>query len=75
MAERRHAAGELGHNDLHAALSRTVPLMSDHRDAHLTRTLAGDDLNNRQDNNLEVGQNASINDVLKIELHHAIKTS
>lgn len=75
VAERRHAAGELGHDDLHATLAGAVSLMSDHRDAHLARTLAGDDLNNRQDNNLEVGQNASINDVLKIALHHAIKTS
>lgn len=39
VAERRHAAGELGHDDLHAALAGAVSLMSDHRDAHLARTV------------------------------------
>lgn len=39
MAERRHAAGQLGHDDLHAALAGAESLMSDHRDAHLARTV------------------------------------
>ena len=48
VAERRHAAGELGHDDLHASLAGAVSLMPYHRDAHLARTLAGDDLDHRE---------------------------
>ena len=75
MAERRHAAGELGHDDLHAALTGTVSLMPDHRDAHLARTLAGDDLDHREDDDLQVRDGTALCDVLKVALDHPVKAS
>ena len=73
MAERRHAAGELGHDDLHAALAGAVSLVSDHRDAHLARTLAGDDLDHREDDDLEVGDRSALGDVLQVAADHAVE--
>ena len=73
VAERCHTAGELGHDDLHAALAGAVSLMSDHRDAHLARTLAGDDLDHREDDDLEVGENTPVGDVLEIATDHAVE--
>ena len=74
VAERRHAAGELGHDDLNAALAGAVSLMSNHRDAHLARTLAGDDLDHREDDDLEVGDDAASRDVLQVTLNHSVET-
>ena len=73
VTERRHAAGELGHDDLHAALTGAVPLVSDHRDAHLARTLAGDDLDHREDDDLEVGDWSALGDVLQVAADHAVE--
>ena len=73
VAERRHAAGELGHDDLNPALARAVSLVPDHRDAHLARTLAGDDLDHREDDDLEVGYGAALGDVLEVSADHAVE--
>lgn len=73
VAERRHAAGELGNDDLHPALAGAISLMSDHRDAHLARTLTGDDLDHREDDDLEVCQHASVGDVLQVSAYHAVE--
>ena len=73
VAERRHAAGELGHDDLHAALAGAVSLMSDHRNAHLARTLAGDDLDHREDDDLEVRDGPALGDVLQVSADHAVE--
>ena len=73
MTERHHAAGELGHDDLNPALAGAVSLVSDHRDAHLARTLAGDDLDHREDDDLEVGNDAAPGDVLEVAADHAVE--
>ena len=74
VAECRHAAGELGHDDLHAALTGAVSLVSDHRDAHLARTLAGDDLDDREGDDLEVGDDAAFGDVFQVSTDHAVES-
>ena len=73
VAERRHAAGELGHDDLHASLAGAVSLVPYHRDAHLARTLAGDDLDHREDDDLEVRDGSALGDVLKVPSDHAVE--
>ena len=73
MAERRHATCQLGHDHLDPALTGAVPLVSDHRDAHLARTLAGDDLDDREDDDLEVGDGAALGDVLQVPADHAVE--
>ena len=47
--------------------------MSDHRDAHLARTLAGDDLDHREDDDLEVGDWSALGDVLQVAADHAVE--
>ena len=47
--------------------------MSDHRDAHLARTLAGEDLDHREDDDLEVGDDAALGEVLKVSADHAVE--